>query len=116
MRKLAMAAALVTDMFNSNVSAIARKAVLTRAVSLVGESMSDLANLASSTGIVENRVKNASDRIGMQVDLFQRNIQQLEGVDPYEASTRVTSLLQQIETSYALTARIQQLSLAKYLI
>ena len=115
MRKLAMAAALVTDMFDSNVSAIARKAVLTRAVSLVGESMSDLANLASSTGIVENRVKNASDRIDMQVDLFQRNIQQLEGVDPYEASTRVTSLLQQIETSYALTARIQQLSLAKYL-
>jgi flagellar hook-associated protein 3 FlgL len=115
MRKLAMAAATVADMFDSNVSDVARKAVLNRAVSLVGESMSDLANLSSSTGIVENRVKNASDRINMQVDLFERNIEQLEGVDPYEASTRVSTLLQQIETSYALTARIQQLSLVKYL-
>ena len=71
MRKLAMAAASVTDMFDSNVGDIARKAVLTRAVGLVGEAMSDLANLSSSTGIVENRVKNASDRINMQVDLFE---------------------------------------------
>ena len=115
MRKLAMAAAMVTDMFDSNVSDIARKTVLTRAVSLVGESMSDIADLSSNTGIVENRVKNASDRINMQVDLFKLNITQMQGVDPYEASTRVSTLLQQIETSYALTARIQQLSLVKYL-
>ena len=80
-------------MFDSNVSDIARKAVLTRAVSLVGEAMSDIANLSSNTGIVENRVKNASDRINMQVDLFETNIQQMEGVDPYEASTRVSTLL-----------------------
>ena len=37
----------------------------------------------------------------------------MEGVDPYEASTRVADLLSHIETSYALTARIQQLSLLK---
>jgi flagellar hook-associated protein 3 FlgL len=115
MRKIAMAAATVAEMFDSNVSESARKALLTRSVSLVGEAMSDLANLSASTGVVENRVKNASDRINMQVDLFERNILDLEGVDPYEASTRVSTLLQQIETSYALTARIQQLSLVKYL-
>jgi flagellar hook-associated protein 3 FlgL len=115
MRKLAMAAAVVSEMFDSNVGDNARKAVLDRALSLVGESLSDLANLSSSTGIVENRVKNASDRLNMQVDLFERSIQKMEGVDPYEASTRVSTLLQQIETSYALTARIQQLSLVKYL-
>jgi flagellar hook-associated protein 3 FlgL len=115
MRKLAMAAAVVSEMFDSNVGDNARKAVLDRALSLVGESLSDLANLSSSTGIVENRVKNASERLNMQVDLFERSIQKMEGVDPYEASTRVSTLLQQIETSYALTARIQQLSLVKYL-
>ena len=51
----------------------------------------------------------------MQIDLFERNILDMEGVDPYEVSNRVTALLTQIETSYALTARIQQLSLLKYL-
>ena len=114
-RKLAMAAASVAAMFDSNVGESARNALLTRTVGLVGEAMADIANLRSQTGIVENRVKNASDRLNMQVNLFEKNILQLESVDPYEASTRVSSLLTQIETSYALTARIQQLSLVKYL-
>ena len=40
---------------------------------------------------------------------------ELEAVDPYEASTRVSALLGQIELSYSLTARIQELSLARFL-
>ena len=32
----------------------------------------------------------------------------LEGVDPYEASANVNALLTQIETAYALTARLQK--------
>src|SRR5262245_11508945 len=116
-RKLAMAAATVFDLFDttSQVGLTARKTLLNRAVSLVGEGIADVANLAAKTGIVENRVKNASDRINMQSDLLQKNIIDLEAVDPYEASTRVSTLLQQIESSYALTARIQQLSLVKFL-
>lgn len=116
LRKLAMASATVTAIFDSQVGESARKALLTRAVSLVGEAIADIANLSAKTGIVENRVTNASERISMQADLFETSIQDLEGVDPYVASTRVSTLLQQIETSYALTARIQQLSLVKFLI
>ena len=94
MRKLAMAAATITDLFDSAMSAHRPQgSCSTRAVSLVGEAIGDLANLQSSTGIVEKRVNDASDRIKMQVDLFERNIMRLEGVDPYEASTRVADLL-----------------------
>jgi flagellar hook-associated protein 3 FlgL len=39
----------------------------------------------------------------------------LESVDPFEASTRVSALMTQVETAYAMTARIQNLSLLKYL-
>lgn len=117
LRKVVMAAATVMAMFDSTsqVGDAARKQLLSRAVSLVGEGTANLANISARTGIVENRVKNASERINMQTDLLQRNIQELEGVDPYEASSRVSTLLQQIETSYALTARIHQLSLVKFL-
>jgi flagellar hook-associated protein 3 FlgL len=115
LRKLAMAAASIAALFDSNVGKDARTALLTRMVGLVGEAIADVGNLRSKTGVAENRVKNASERLSMQVDLFEKNIQRLQGVDPYEASTRVSSLLTQIETSYALTARIQQLSLVKYL-
>ena len=39
----------------------------------------------------------------------------MEGVDSYEATNRVKTLLSQIEASYAITANIRQLSLMKFL-
>lgn len=114
-RKLAMAAVTISDLFDSAVGAGGRTALIEKAVSMVGEALADIANLQSATGIVENRVKAASERLTMQSDLYQRFISDMEGVDPYEASTRVSSLLAQIETSYALTARIQQLSLTRFI-
>jgi len=51
----------------------------------------------------------------MQADLFKRTQIDMVGVDEFEAGTRLTSLLAQIETSYTLTARIQQLSLLKFI-
>ena len=115
-RKLMMAASTIMDLFSGEVGADARGALVNRAISLVGEAVADITALQAQLGITETRVKNASERLTMQVDLFQRHILNLEGVDPYEASTRVSTLLSQIETSYALTARIQQLSLTRFLI
>ena len=48
-------------------------------------------------------------------DIFKGNIGDLVGIDPYEVSNRLSTLLAQIETSYTLTARIRQLSLVKFL-
>ena len=39
----------------------------------------------------------------------------MEAVAPEEASVRVTTLQNQLETSLALTARIQQISILNYL-
>jgi flagellar hook-associated protein 3 FlgL len=39
----------------------------------------------------------------------------LESVDPAEASVRLNELQTRMEASYSLTARLQQLSLVKYL-
>ena len=115
MRKLAMAAAAISDLFGSNLSAAGKEALVSRAVALVGEAISAIAELQSQTGVVEQRVSAASDRMKMQADLFERSIIETEGVDPYEAANRVKELLSHIETSYALTARIQQLSLLRFL-
>lgn len=69
----------------------------------------------AEVGIIQQRVESASERVSMQIDLFKLNIDDHEGVDPYEASSRITSLLTQIEVSYTLTSRIQQLSLVRFL-
>ncbi len=114
-KKFMMAAAMVSDLMQGTLSAGAKSAVINRASGLVTDSLTASAAQQAQLGIAQNRVSGASDRINSQIDLFQRNLQDLEGVDPYEASTKITSLLNQIETSYSLTARIQQLSLVNYL-
>ena len=114
-RKVALAAAVVSDLLDSNVGSAARGALVNRAVATIGMAISDIGQLEAQTGIIEQRVTNATDRIKMQIDVFQRHILDTETVDPYEAATRVTDLLSMIERSYAITARMQQLSLMNYL-
>ncbi|MFA6153202.1 flagellar hook-associated family protein [Mesorhizobium sp.] len=114
-RKLAMAAAMVSILMSSNISQAAKDTVISRSTTLVGESLSGIGELQSQAGVVQKRVSDATDRMKTQVDLFERHILDLEGVDPAEAATRVADLTQHIETSFALTARLQQLSLLNYL-
>lgn len=114
-RKLAMAATIVSQLMSDNISADARQTVVSRALSLVGESISNLGQTMAQTGIVQQRVSDANSRMNTQIDLFDRHILDLEGVDPYEAANRVNDLVSHIQTSFALTARIQQLSLLNYL-
>jgi len=114
-RQLAMAAATVAATFTDSMSAEARKAVVERAFSLVGQAVPQLANQQGYTGIVEQRLTSASERLSMQIDLFTKGIQDLEGIDELQAASRVTGLKTQLEISYQLTASMQQLSLLKYL-
>ncbi|WFP65181.1 MULTISPECIES: flagellar hook-associated family protein [unclassified Mesorhizobium] len=114
-RKLAMAAAMVSTLVTGNISEAARNTIITRAQGLVGEAIGGLVQVRSDVGLAQKRVSDASDRMKTQVDLFEKHIVDLEGVDPAEAATRVADLTQHIETSFALTARLQQLSLLNYL-
>ena len=116
MRKLAMAATAIYEMLSSpTMSSAAKTAATEKAYTLVSEAIGDITTTRSGIGIVEERVTKATARLQTQADLFELTIGKMEGVDPYEASTRVTTLLEQIETSYALTARLQNLSLTKFL-
>ena len=114
-RKLAMAAAVVAVAFDESLSKEARDVTIERAIELLGEAIVDLANQQGYTGITEQRIERANERMSMQIDLFGKTLNDLEGIDPYEASTRVSGLLAQIEISYSLTARMQQMSLLKFL-
>ncbi len=69
----------------------------------------------STLGISEARVKKANTSLQAQIKLINTHITDLEGVDTYEASTRMNTLLTQVETSYTLTARIQRFSLIDFL-
>jgi flagellar hook-associated protein 3 FlgL len=114
-RKLAMAAATVAATFDGNLSEAGREVVLDRAINLLGQVVSDLANEQGKVGITEQRIDKASERMSMQIDLFKTSLLDLEGVDENEAAVRVTGLKAQLELSYSLTSQMMQLSLLRYL-
>jgi flagellar hook-associated protein 3 FlgL len=114
-RKLASAYAMIADLGVDKMNKNTFQAVVDTALNLVGNAIGELTTLQAKVGTTEQRVTNASERMSIQIDLMTKHISVLESVDPYEASTRVTALLTQIETAYALTARIQKLSVLNYL-
>ena len=66
-------------------------------------------------GLVEAQVADATERMRLQKDYMTDLSTEMGSVDPYEAATRMTNLLNQLETAYMLTQRVQSLSLARYL-
>jgi flagellar hook-associated protein 3 FlgL len=114
-RKLARAYAMVSDLGVGQLSQGAYEAVVDSAARLAGEAIQGIGSLQGSLSTAQEGITNANARMSLQKDILAKHIGALEGVDPAEASTRVAALTTQIETSYAITARIHQLSLLNWL-
>jgi flagellar hook-associated protein 3 FlgL len=110
-RKLASAYAMVAELGSAGLNEQAFKTVINTARGLVGDSIGQLTQLQGTLGDAQARVKNANDRMTLQVNIMTVHLNGLELVDPTEASTKLTDLMTQIETAYTLTARIHKLSL-----
>ena len=106
---------MLADLGTQNLSSAAYQAVTYSAQSLLSSAISQLVDLQASVGIVQTNVDIATNQMSLQMNILSTQIGSLESVNTYEVSTRVTDLQTQIETSYSLTSRLQQLSLVKYL-
>ena len=62
-----------------------------------------------------SELKLASEEMEREKRDFTSAISRLEGVDAYETATRINVLMVQLETSYAVTGRINRLSLLSYI-
>lgn len=114
-QNLAQAYAMVANLGTQNLSADALSAVTKTATALVQKAITGLTSTQVSVGLVQSNVSNATDQMSVQMSILTTQINNLEDVDPYEASTQVTNLQTQIETAYSLTAQLQKLSLVNYL-
>lgn len=115
MKKLAMAYTMVADLGTDKLNGNAFRVVVDTAARLVAEAVQNVTMSQARVGAAQNRVAQASERMSLQIDILSKRITGLENVDPYEATSRITTLMTQVETAYALTARIQRLGLMKYL-
>lgn len=114
LQKLTMAYTMVADLGTKDLSGPAYQAVVQAATQSIGQAIAGLGNLQASVGIMQQTVANANKTMSAQQSAIASQIGSLENVDPYQASTKLNNLMTQIETSFALTAKIQQLSLSKY--
>jgi flagellar hook-associated protein 3 FlgL len=111
----AYAAVIGMEMLTGNMSAEARAVVTKESTAVLGKAISEIDTARSQLGLAESRIKKSNESLTAQINIVKTNLNDLQGVDPYEASTRVNTLLQQVETSYTLTAKIQKLSLVNFL-
>lgn len=114
-RALASVYAMVSDLGLESLGTDAYQVIIDKAVAIAGEAISQLTTLRASLGTGQERIEQANERMALQSGVITEHINALEAVDPFEASANVNALLTQIETAYALTVRLQNLSLIKYL-
>ncbi|MGI9425007.1 MAG: flagellar hook-associated family protein, partial [Hyphomicrobiaceae bacterium] len=114
-RDLAKAMTMVADLGVENMSEGAFEAVLDRAVSLISGAVQDVQNSQANLGLVQRQIDDADEFMNIQSNIIQKTLSGLEDIDPYEASNRINLLLNQIEISYAVTSRIQRLSILNHI-
>jgi flagellar hook-associated protein 3 FlgL len=114
-RQLPKAYTMVADLGVDTLNQSAFHVVVDTAMQIVGEAIQSLSEEQSRLGTAQARVANANQRMSLQLPIITDQINAMETVDPYEASTRVTTLMTQMEVAYSLTARIQKLSILNYL-
>ncbi len=114
-RKLAKAYTMVADLGVTNLNSDTFGAVVDTATKLVSSAIQDLTATQARLGTSSARVEASNQKMSLQLNVINTQIDNLEKVDPYEASTKVTTLMTQLETSYALTARVLNLTILNYL-
>ena len=112
----AVAAIVAThELATSAISEAVFSGVATTLSTHVQSAGNQLAGLRARVGLEQTRVQQADDANTSRVQTLDQAIGKIEDIDPYQAITQVNQLMTQIQASYQLTAKLQDLSLAKYL-
>ncbi len=114
-QKLATGYAMLSELPIENLSRDTYQTVVDAARQYIEEGLSGLRFLQASVGAMRSDVETANRRMEAQKVLLTRQMSALQGVDSTETAVLINQLMTQLQASYSLTSRIQQLSLAKYL-
>jgi flagellar hook-associated protein 3 FlgL len=93
----------------------ARAALADAARDTVSAARGSIGAAQSRLGFAEERVGNANKSLDDMQAVIARAKSDAESVDPFEAASRINTLTAALEASYAMTARLQRLSLVSYL-
>lgn len=114
-RMTAAAFVMAADLGAAGLNDSAFSQLLKSTQNALGDAAAALVGLQSRVGAIQSRVNSATETMEASITTLNIALNDVEGVDPYVAATRVTDLMRSLESSYALTARFQKLSLLQYL-
>lgn len=114
-QQLAQAYAMVADLGTQNLNPSAYQTITNTARDLLTTAISNLTDLQANIGLVQADVSSSTTQMSAKMDILSTQISNLESVNSYDITTRISDLQTQIETSYSLTSRLHQLSLVNYL-
>ncbi|MFM8747618.1 MAG: flagellar hook-associated family protein [Aestuariivirga sp.] len=114
-RKLAQSLSIVDVLGESKISTAAFEAAVDAALAKISETQIAIGREQTRIGFGQATLKDSEPLLIEKKNSLTSSIQALESVDSYEVATRVTLLMTQLESSYALTARIGRMSLLSYL-
>jgi len=113
--ELAQAYTMLSEFGGSELSASAQQAVASAATSLITQGQASLTDTQTTLGATQSAVTNANSSMSAQLTLLQKQLDGLDNVDQNATAAQISSLTNQIQMAYELTARLQQLNLAQYL-
>lgn len=114
-RNFMLGTVMSAEFLTPDVAEAARNVVVVKANEVIGRAQTGITKARTELGISSERIKTANESLEAQKKIFEVHLNDLQGVDAYEASTKVTSLQALLEASYTLTSRIQKLSLINFL-
>lgn len=115
LRDIARLAVMTSDLGSGKLNDAAFAALAKRATALATNAIDATTILETRMGVSKRRIADAQTAMSATHDLLARQIGAQEDVDPAEAATRVNDLTTRLEATYAITARMRDLSLLKYL-
>ncbi|RVV97979.1 flagellar biosynthesis protein FlgL [Mesobaculum littorinae] len=96
-------------------SQVARVSLMNIAGEALLNSGNAVTRLRGELGVTEHRLEQVTTRQNAEKTALQMARNDLVGVDPYDAATKLQDVQVQLETLYTVTARMSKLSLANYL-
>ncbi|WP_420560719.1 flagellin [Tepidicaulis sp.] len=91
------------------------RTVLESALDKVQRGIGLLEQTQAILGLSEQAIERAQTRHDLTLNVATRQINELEGADPYETAVRLSNATTQIEATFSITARLSRLSLMNYL-
>lgn len=115
MRKAFEAMTMLRELSQDQLSQGAFEVLIDRSLQLLAEAGLGIGHMQARVGLGEAAISAGLESDSVRSGILNAAVADEESVDPYETSVRINQLMSQLEASYTVTGRLQQLSLIDFI-